>query len=291
MKPAPFAYHRPIALADALALLARHENARVLAGGQSLVPMLNLRLAMPDHLIDLNRIAALDYVRDTGDAIAIGAMTRQRTVEFSPVVAARLPLVAEAIRSVGHRQTRNRGTIGGSLCHLDPSAELPTVAAALDAVLTVASARGTRTIAMRDFPAGYMTPSLTADEILVEVRFPVWRGAHGAAFVEFARRHGDFAVVSVAAQLALDAAGRIGAASITLGGIAMAPVRVPAAEAALIGQLPDADRIAAAAAACAAVEANGDIHAPPWYRQRLARALTLRAVTAALARAKGVDHG
>ena len=287
MKPAPFTYHRPAALEEALDLLARHPNARALAGGQSLMPMLALRLAAPDHLVDLNRIAALDHVRDEADAVAVGAMTRQRTIEFSEVVAKRLPLLAEAIRWVGHRQTRNRGTVGGSLCHLDPSAELPTVAMALDAMLEIRSARGARTIAMRDFPAGYMTPVLESDELLVGVRFPVWREPHGTAFIEYARRHGDFAVVSVAAQVALGADGRIARVSLTLGGVAMAPVRVAAAEAALTGALPDDDAIAAAAEAAAAIDANQDIHAPAWYRQRLARTLTGRALRLALARARG----
>lgn len=287
MKPAPFTYHRPAALDEALDLLARHSNARALAGGQSLMPMLALRLAAPDHLVDLNRMAALDHVRDEADTVAVGAMTRQRTIEFSEVVAQRLPLLAEAIRWVGHRQTRNRGTVGGSLCHLDPSAELPTVAMALDAMLEIRSARGTRTIAIRDFPAGYMTPVLEPDELLVGVRFPVWREAHGTAFIEYARRHGDFAVVSVAAQVALGAGGRIARVSVTLGGVAMAPVRVAAAEVALTGALPDDDAIAAAAEAAAAIEANQDIHAPAWYRQRLARTLTGRALRLALARARG----
>jgi carbon-monoxide dehydrogenase medium subunit len=287
VKPAPFEYHRPTALADALALLAAHPDARVLAGGQSLMPMLALRLATPAHLIDLNRIAELDFVRDEGDAIVFGAMTRQRTIEFSPLVAQKLPLLAEAIRWVGHRQTRNRGTIGGSVCHLDPSAEMPTIAMALDATLEVRSTRGTRSIAMADFPAGYMTPALEPDEVLVSLRFPVWPGRVGTAFVEFARRHGDFAVVSVATQLAIDAGGTVTRASITLGGVAMAPTRVGAAEAALVGHAPGDAQIAAAAAACAAIDANSDIHAPAWYRQRLARTLTGRALRAALARAKG----
>jgi carbon-monoxide dehydrogenase medium subunit len=287
VKPAPFTYHRPAALEEALDLLARHPNARALAGGQSLMPMLALRLAAPDHLVDLNRIASLDYVRGEADAVAVGAMTRQRTIEFSAVIARHLPLLAEAIRWVGHRQTRNRGTVGGSLCHLDPSAELPTVAMALDAMLEIRSARGTRTVAMRDFPAGYMTPVLEPDELLTGVRFPVWREAHGTAFIEYARRHGDFAVVSVAAQVALDAGGRVARASLTLGGVAMAPVRVTAAEAALTGAAPADDTIAAAAEAAAAIEANHDIHAPAWYRQRLARTLTGRALRVALARARG----
>jgi carbon-monoxide dehydrogenase medium subunit len=291
LKPAPFTYHRPGSLDEALALLAAHADARVLAGGQSLMPMLALRLAAPGHLVDTNRIAALDFVEDHGDAIAVGAMTRQRTVEFSPLVAARLPLLAEAIRWVGHRQTRNRGTLGGSLCHLDPAAELPSVAMALDATLEVRSVRGMRTLAMRDFPAGYMTPALAADEMLVGVRFPVWNERHGAAFVEYARRHGDFAVVSVAAQLGVSPDGRVTRASLTLGGVAMAPVRLGEAEAALVGAVPD-ERAAARAADCAAaVEANDDLHAPAWYRQRLARTLTLRALALARARAAEAMRG
>ncbi len=285
MKPAPFRYHAPRTLDEALGLLAGLPNARVLAGGQSLMPMLNMRLAAPDDLIDLNEIEGLAYIREEDDRIAIGAMTRQRELEFSPLIARRLPLMAEAIRQVGHRQTRNRGTLGGSLCQLDPSAELPTVAQACDALLIARSRRGERRIRIADFPAGFMTSSLEPDEVLVEVRFTPWSGRHGTAFVEYARRHGDFAVVSAAAMLALDGEGRIARLSLTLGGVAAAPLRLAAIEQSLLGARPSAETFAAACAAAGSIDALDDPLYPKWYRQRLAVALSKRALGAALERA------
>lgn len=291
MKPPVFAYHSPATLAEALALLAQKDNARVLAGGQSLMPMLNLRIAFPDDLVDLGRIGELSFIKEEGGAIAFGAMTRQRDIEFSPLVTERLPLMAEAIRWVGHRQTRNRGTIGGSLCHLDPSAELPAVAMAMDATLRIASANGTRDMPMSEFPAGFMTTVLAPDEILAEIRITPWPKGHGWAFTEFARRHGDFAVVSVAVLLAIEANGRIGRASVTLGGVGMAPVRMPAAEQLLTGAACEPATFERAAAACGSIDALGDIHAPAWYRQKLARTLSARAFALAVERAQGGKAG
>jgi carbon-monoxide dehydrogenase medium subunit len=295
MKAAPFRYHAPRTLAEALALLAGSPNARVLAGGQSLMPMLNMRVVSPDDLIDINGIEGLAYIREEsgeeGDEIAIGAMTRQRDLEFSPLVAARLPLMAEAIRYVGHRQTRNRGTIGGSLCQLDPSAELPTVAQAHDAVIVARSGRGERRIPFAEFPAGYMTPSLEADEVLVELRFTPWRGAHGTSFIEYARRHGDFAVVSAAAMLALAKDGSIARLSLTLGGVGAAPLRLTDIEQKLTGQAPSIESFAAACASAGDIDALEDPHYPKWYRQRLAVALSKRALAAALERATTADRG
>src|SRR5256714_7633594 len=167
MKPPPFSYHDPRNVADAVGLLSRLENAKLLAGGQSLMPMLNMRYVLPDHIIDLNKIDALSYLRESNGVLEVGAMTRQRDLEFSDVVKARHPLIHEAILNVGHRQTRNRGTVGGSLCHLDPSAELVTVAAALDATVTVASPKGKRDIPFTEFPKGFMTTAVDADELLI----------------------------------------------------------------------------------------------------------------------------
>ena len=186
MKPPAFGYHDPRSVADAIALLGTLDNAKLLAGGQSLMPMLNMRYVLPDHVIDLNRIDGLATLREDGDTLEIGAMTRQRDIEFSGVVRSRCPLLHEAILQVGHRQTRNRGTLGGSLCHLDPSAELVAVATALDAVVTLAGAKGEREVAFADFPQGYMTTALTPGELLTGVRFPLWRAGHGHAFVELA---------------------------------------------------------------------------------------------------------
>src|SRR5919197_4734918 len=219
MKPPPFSYHDPRTITDAIALLGRLENAKLLAGGQSLMPMLNMRFVLPDHIIDLNQVEGLAFIRESNGALEIGAMTRQRDLEFSDLIRQRCPLMHAAILNVGHRQTRNRGTLGGSLCHLDPSAELVAVAAALDAVLTVEGPGGSREIPFALFPAGLMTPALREGELLTAVRFPLWRKGHGAAFVEFSRRHGDFAIVSAAVLLEEDANGRIVRTSLTLGGI------------------------------------------------------------------------
>ena len=291
MKPPPFIYWAPKSAPEALALLAGKPNARLLAGGQSLMPMLNMRLVAPEHVIDLNRVQGLAYIREEAGELAIGGMTRQREIEFSPLVAARLPLMAEAIRSVGHRQTRNRGTLGGSLCHLDPSAELPSVAMAMDATLRIDSAQGSRSIAMADFPEGYMTTSLKPDEMLAEVRIKPWAAGHGWAFLEFARRHGDFAVVSAAALLELAGDGRVRRASLTLGGVGPAPLRMRAAEALLTGEKPDAARLADAARLCADIDALEDPIYPAWYRQRLAVTLARRALELACSRTNGIDAG
>jgi carbon-monoxide dehydrogenase medium subunit len=287
MKPAPFTYHSPRSVDEALSLLGSHENARLLAGGQSLVPMLNFRLASPDHLIDLTRIESLRGIREEGDEVVFGAMTRQRDIEFSPVIADRLPLMAEAVLQLGHRQTRNRGTIGGSLCHLDPSAELPTICMAMDATLEVLGPSGKRTLAMADFAQGMMTTALAAEDMLTAVRIRPWTGRYGHAFIEFARRHGDFAVASAAILIALDAAGTITRAVVALGGVGPVPLRVSAAEALLVGASAGPEAFAAAAAECAKVEALEDPTYPAWYRQHLAQTLAGRALKLAHERATG----
>src|SRR5438105_6305651 len=174
MKPPPFSYHDPRTVTEAVELLGRLENAKLLAGGQSLMPMLNMRFVQPDHIIDLNRVEGLSYIREASGALEIGAMTRQRDLEYSDVVRARWPILHEALLHVGHRQTRNRGTIGGSLCHLDPSAELVTVAAALDAEIVATGPAGERRITFADFPAYYMTSTLEPTELLSAVSLPCW---------------------------------------------------------------------------------------------------------------------
>ncbi|MCC6890649.1 MAG: xanthine dehydrogenase family protein subunit M [Hyphomicrobiales bacterium] len=286
MKPPPFRYHDPRSVAEAVALLGQLENAKLLAGGQSMMPMLNMRFVQPDHIIDLNRVDGLAYIREIDGGIDIGAMTRQRDIEFSELVRRRCPLMHEAIQHVGHRQTRNRGTIGGSLCHLDPSAELVTVAAAMDATVTVQGPNGTRQIEFAAFPVAFMTPAIELNELVTAVRFPAWPDGHGYGFVEFSRRHGDFAIVSAAALLSEDASGRIGRAAVVLGGIAPAPVRATAVEQALIGQSPDDKLLRAACETCRSYEAIDDIHAPAAYRQHLATVMTRRALERARARLK-----
>ena len=281
MKPPPFSYHDPRSIADAVGLLSRLENAKLLAGGQSLMPMLNMRYVLPDHIIDLNKIEALSYLRESNGALEVGAMTRQRDLEFSDAVKARFPLIHEAILNVGHRQTRNRGTVGGSLCHLDPSAELVTMAAAHDATVTVAGPGGTRDIPFADFPVAFMTPALEPNELLTTVKFPRWPVGHGYGFVEFARRHGDFAIASAAALLEMDSSGKIKRASLTLGGVAVGPVRMKNVEKALVGQMPSEDLFRQLCEECRKVDAIEDVHAPASYRQHLAAVLSRRALVAA----------
>ena len=225
MKPPPFRYHDPKTVSETVGLLASLENAKLLAGGQSLMPMLNFRFVLPDHIIDLNRVEGLAYIRDAQGALEIGAMTRQRDLEFSEAVRVRWPIMHEALLQVGHRQTRNRGTIGGSLCHLDPAAELVSLAMGYDATVMVAGLNGEREVPFAEFPVAYMTPAIEANELVVGVRFPQWAPKHGYAFVEFSRRHGDFAITSAAVLLEGDASGKITRASVTIGGMGTAPER------------------------------------------------------------------
>lgn len=287
MKPPPFSYHDPNSVDDAVALLSQHENAKVLAGGQSLMPMLNMRYVLPDHVIDLNKIEGLSYIREDGDALEIGAMTRQRDLEYSDSVKRLCPVMHEAIQQIGHRQTRNRGTIGGSLSHLDPAAELPAICAATDAVIQVQGPNGRREIPFAEYPAGYMTPSFEMDEILVGIRIPGWPAGHGYGFVEFARRHGDFAVASSAALLEVGSDGKISRASVTIGGVGAAPVRMSAIEEALIGESGSEDRFRELCEACREIDAMGDVYASTEYRQHLATVMSRRALVKAYSRATG----
>ncbi len=286
MKPAPFTYHDPRSLDEAAGLLASLENARVLAGGQSLMPMMNFRYAMPDHLIDLNRTAGLAYLRFEGEALRIGAMTRQRDVEFSDDVGRRCPILHEALAHVGHRQTRNRGTIGGSLCHLDPAAELVNLTVLLAGTLHAASKRGGRDIPMAEFAAGYMTTSLEPDELLAGITLPLPAHGDGYAFVEFARRQGDFAIVACSTLVGLDRNGSIAHARLALSGLGSVPVRPQTIERALQGEKPVAALFKAAAAEAAKLEAMADAYVSAAYRQHLARILTYRAIEQAVARAR-----
>ena len=287
MKPAPFDYVAPHTLDEAVAALARGgDDAKVLAGGQSLVPLLNFRLARPTLLVDLNRIPELAYVHIRDDGVAIGAMTRQVTVERDAALAKNQPLLNEAIRWVGHPAIRSRGTIGGSLAHADPAAELPAVAVCLGAQVTVVSPRGRRTLAAEGFFHGFLTTALRPDEILVETLLPPPRPRTGHAFVEFARRHGDFALVGVAVSVRVNRES-IEDARIVLTGVGGKPVRVREAETVLIGG-SIAERVGAAAdAARTAIDPEADIHASKEYRAHLAGVLTERAIRTACARALG----
>jgi carbon-monoxide dehydrogenase medium subunit len=286
MKPGPFVYHDPASVADVVALLAQHEDVKLLAGGQSLMPMLNMRFVVPDHVIDLNGVADMNGIDDSGDALAIGAMARQREVAGSETVAARAPVLQEALSWVGHFQTRNRGTIGGSLCHLDPAAELPTVAAAYDAVLTAAGPDGTREIAFAEWPLAYMMTTLAPEEVLTQVRIPYWGEPHGAAFVEFARRHGDFAIIGIAALLAVEG-GKITRAAIAVGGADVRPLRLTDAEAMLVGEAPGESVFQEAGAMARKIDTMSDAYVTSEYRQRLAGVLVERALAQAAKRANG----
>jgi len=288
MKPAPFDYHAPRQLKEAAELLAKLPNAKVLAGGQSLVPMMNFRYVIVDHLVDLGRLEELRGITIGGGRLRIGAMTRQRDLEMSADIAKHCPLMVEALRHVGHRQTRNRGTIGGSLAHADPAAELPAICAAYDATVHAMSVRGLREIAFRDLGTGFMVTSLAADEMIAAIDLPVWRLGHGHGFHEFARRQGDFAITGAAALLDVGADNVVRRAALTLFGVGAAPLRVEAAEARLVGQPLDADAIRAAATAAWLIEPISDIHAGGEYRRHLAQVLSSRALNDAARRA-GVE--
>lgn len=288
MKPSPFVYRDPDTVAGALEALAEYgDEGKILAGGQSLVPLLNMRLAQPQALIDLNGVAELRSIggsrRDGRDGMAFGAMTRQRQVEAE---ASPIPLLREAISWVGHPQIRNRGTIGGSIAHADPSAELPLVFRALDGVATVTSSDGPRDVPASEFFLYTFTPNLEPDEILTEVWLPLPEPRTGQAFLEVARRHGDFALVAAAVSLTLDEAGTIAGARIALGGAAPTPMRVTGAEESLIGANPN-DECFSDAARLAAEEAEptGDIHADADYRRDVAATLVRRGLRTALERA------
>ena len=286
MKPAPFTYHDPSSAAEAVALLGQHEDAKLLAGGQSLMPMLNMRFVVADHVIDLNGVDGLAGITDTGDAVEVGAMTRQRDLMRDATVAAKTPIVPEALNWVGHFQTRNRGTIGGSLCHLDPAAELPCLMAAYDAVLTVEGPDGAREVPFAEWPFAYMIPNLGPDELLTKVKVPYWADGHGYGFAEFARRHGDFAIVGVAALLEVSG-GNITRAAISVGGADVKPIRLDEAEAALVGQAAGADAFKAAGEMARKIDAMSDAYVTSAYRQRLAATLVERALASAAERAAG----
>jgi carbon-monoxide dehydrogenase medium subunit len=283
LKPPPFEYHAPTTVDDALDLIASKDNARLLAGGQSLMAMMNMRFVIPDHLIDLNPVAELNFVRAEGDEVVIGAMTRQRELQRLAIVKDKLPLLPRALVHVGHPPTRNRGTIGGSLCQLDPSAELPAIARAYDATLEVKGRNGLRKLAFESFPAGYMTPALGADEILVSVRFTPWSGRVGYGFREFARRHGDFAIAGAAVLLRADSSGRMDRASLTVFGIAHAPIRVTKAEAMLLGERPEAALFTAAAGCALELATLEDPYGSAEYRGHVAAAMLTDALSEAAA--------
>ncbi|MSQ18044.1 MAG: xanthine dehydrogenase family protein subunit M [Betaproteobacteria bacterium] len=284
MKAAAFDYSRAASVEEACALLARHgPDARLIAGGQSLVPMMAMRLVRPAVLVDIQRIASLNEWRVEKDFLCISACVRQNVIEREAALSEAVPLLGKAIRWIGHVQTRNRGTVGGSLAHADPSAELPLVVATLGAQCIVRSFRGERTIGSESFFTGPMSTALQADECLVEIRLPIWgAGRIGTSFEEVAIRHGDFALVAVAAQVALNAHGVCERAALGVGGAAPAPVAFPDLSRHLVGtQLDDAAMQAIADTLAKRVAPMSDLHASAAYRRHLAHTLTLRTLRAA----------
>ena len=285
MKPAIFEYHDPTTVDELLGLMARFgDQARVLAGGQSLVPLMNFRLIRPAHLIDLNGVAELSYIKTDDRTLRIGAATRQRALEHSAVVARAWPLLCEATSFIGHIQIRNRGTVGGSLAHAFPSAELPIAMVTLDASFALRSAASQRTVRARDFFLAFMTTLLEPGELLAEVIVPSSPPNSGYSFQEVSRRHGDFALAGAAALIALDASGAIELARLTLTGTT--PMRAESGEKLLLGERPSEALFRdAAARATENLEQDGDIHASAEYRRGACAVLARRALNQAAARA------
>jgi len=281
MKSPPFEYARAASLDEACALLQQHgDAAKLLAGGQSLVPMMAMRLLRPAWLIDIDEIAALKSVRVENDGVRTGAGARQVMLERDAALGARVPLLHQALAWVGHVQTRNRGTVGGSLAHADPSAELPLVAQLLGARLQLRSDKGERSLTASEFFVGPMTTALRPEECLEAIDWPAWLEPRvGSAFTEISARHGDFAMVSAAAQIALDGDGRCLRAALGLGGVGMTPLAFAALAARLVGARPsETDFDALARAAAAQCEPSDDLHASAAYRRHVARVLALRAL-------------
>lgn len=288
MKPAPFRYYDPESVERALELLAEQgDDAKVLAGGQSLVPMMNLRLARPACLIDLNRVSALSYLREEEGVLVIGAMTRQRTVETSELIGARNPLLVEATEHIGHPTIRNRGTVGGSLAHADPAAEWPALALAMNATMILRSVHGERQVQAREFFVGPLTTCLEPTEILAEVRVPNLPSGAGWSFLELSRRFGDFALVGVAVWLKAEA-GVCTDAAIALTGMGDGPVRAVSGEAMLKGERLSEILIEQTARAVSqGLEAQSDLHASADYRRNVAQVLMRRGLAVAQKRLAG----
>lgn len=289
MKPAPFRYARPDSVDQALDLLAEHgDGAKVLAGGQSLIPVMNFRLAQPAVLVDVNRLGELDYVEAGEDGgLRIGAMVRQGRLEREPFVARRAPLLAEAVPFIAHPQIRNRGTVGGSLAHADPAAELPAVTVALDARFRLAGRDGEREVAAKDFFGGLFETALEPGEMLTGVELPPWPGRTGHAFMEVSRRPGDYAMVGLAATVTLDGDGRCAGARLVYMSVGDAPVEVAATER-MAGEWPSEELLADVSAAVEGeLDPPSDIHASGDYRRHLAGVLARRALRRAAERATG----
>jgi carbon-monoxide dehydrogenase medium subunit len=290
MKPAAFEYHRPGTAADAVALLREHgDDAKVLAGGQSLVPMLSLRLAVFEHLVDISRLAELEGIERRGDSLWIGAGTTEAAVERSAEVAELVPLLARATPLIGHFQIRNRGTVGGSIAHADPAAEYPAVAVALDATLEALGPNGARTIPAAEFFTSLWETALEPDELLTGVSFPIWTGRTGFAVEEFARRHGDFALAGAVVAVQLDSHDKVSRCGIGLIGMGSTPERATAAEEAVLGRtVGDVDAAEVGRLAIDALESvPADLHGSAAYRSRVGTEMVSRAWTNAITEALG----
>jgi len=282
LKPGRFDYHAPGTVDEAVGLLAAHaESAKVLAGGQSLVPMMSLRLATFEHLVDLNGVAGLASIERSNGDLRIGALVRQATAEHDPTVAAAAPLMARALPHIGHFQIRNRGTIGGSIAHADPASELPAVALALDATLEAAGPGGRRSIPASEFFESTWQTNLRDDEVLTAVVLPVWEATSGFAVEEVARRHGDFAICGAACGVTVRGE-RVTRAAIALFGVAPTPLRASAAEAALVAAGTGAELAEVARQAAAPLVPNDDLHATGAYRKQVIVTVVRRALARAL---------
>ena len=288
-----FCYHRPATVDEAVGLLAEYGgDAKVLAGGQSLVPLLALRLSHPAHLVDIGRVGGFDTVDDGPGGFTVAAGVRHAAVERSPLTGRAAPLVAAAMPHIGHRAIRNRGTVCGSLAHADPAAELPAVAVAVDAELVARSGDGERTIPAADFFLGYLTSALGETELLTAVRFPPWPPSTGWSVQEVSRRHGDYALVGLTAVVGLGDSGRVERAALSFFGAGPTPVRVAEAERVLIGARPEPSAFAEAAELVVkTIEPPGDNHATAAYRAHVAGVLTRRCLAEAAERAGAGDGG
>ena len=289
MKPSAFEYFTPFTVPEAVELLQRHgDEAKIIAGGQSLVPMMNFRVARPKALIDINKIRDLDYIREEKDELVIGGLVRERTLEVSPLVKKKCPILAEAISYIGHLPIRTRGTIGGSLVHADPSAEIPVVICGLGGKMKVVGPSGERTLGADEFFLTYLTSALEPAEILVEVRISALPANSGWSFMEFSRRHGDFGIVVVASILFMENKERCRKASIALGGVAPTPIRAVEAENLLAGRGLTEELITEAGVKAAqATDPESDYHASAEYRREMARVFTHRSLREAWNKVKG----
>jgi CO/xanthine dehydrogenase FAD-binding subunit len=289
VKPAPFEFHQPREVDEALALLEQHGSAaKPLAGGQSLIPAMNFRLARPAVLVDLNHLKEISYIKSQAGQVNIGAMTRQVEAERNKHIAEIAPLLKETMPFIAHSQIRNRGTIGGSIAHADPAAELPSVMVALDAKFQLRGRSGVRTVNAADFFTGLFETALKPGELLVDIAIPPMPAKSGYAFIEVSRRHGDYALAGVACRVTLDAKGKCSEARIALVSVGDGPVLAKKAMKAIIGELPTEKVIAEAADAAGSKDCDppGDIHASVEYRRKLTSVLTRRALTQAFTRAQ-----